>query len=184
MSTFQPMPFDERTSERVRARWGWFLALGILFIIGGTLALLSPLLTTLTTAIFVGAAFLVAGIFQIIHAFQMRGWDGFGWHLAMGLVSAIGGFIAVMDPLTGAVAITLVLAATFVAQGVVQIMAAFKVRPRDGWGWLALSGVLAILTGLVLAFSWFALGVFVAISVIFTGWAYVAIALAARRFAG
>jgi uncharacterized membrane protein HdeD (DUF308 family) len=47
-------------------------------------------------------------------------------------------------------ALTLLLAAYFVATGVVQVIGAFGARPEQGWGWLMFGGVISVLLGLLL----------------------------------
>ena len=74
----------------------------------------------------------------------------------------------------------------FVAKGVFQIVLGFRLRPHDGWGWIVASGIVALLVGVLIWAQWpmsslYALGTLAGISLAFTGWSYVWIALAARR---
>jgi len=175
-------------TQIVRDKWGWFLTLGIVLVIGGTLAILLPVASTLATSIFLGAILLVGGVMQIFHAFQVKSWSGFFWDLAIGLVQIVGGGIVYFDPFAGAVALTVMIAAVFLAQGVTQIMLSFAVRPYDGWGWLLFSGLLAVVVAVLLilrfpASSAVTPGILAGISLLFSGWAYIAIAIAARRLA-
>jgi uncharacterized membrane protein HdeD (DUF308 family) len=76
----------------------------------------------------------------------------------------------------------------FVAKGIVQLTFAFRMRPHAAWGWIAAAGVLAIVVGLMILFSWpssaaWALGTLAGISLIFSGWSYIMIALGARQLA-
>ena len=173
-------------TETVRAGWGWFLALGIVLVIGGSLAILLPVASTLATSLFLGAILFVGGIFQIIHAFQVKTWGGFFWDLIVGIVQVAGGIIVYMNPFAGAVTLTVLIAAVFFAQGVTQTFLAFKVRPHDGWGWLLASGLIAVIVAVMLmmrfpAASVTAPGILAGISILFSGFSYVMIALAARR---
>ncbi len=175
----------EQVTETVRRNWGWFLALGIVFILGGALAIAMPEISTLATTLIVATMLGFCGVMQIIHAFQTRGWSGFLWNLATGIIQLVGGAVIYFNPFAGAVAITLVIAAVLMAQGVSQIALAFKVRPFDGWGWLLTAGIIAVLAGVLIAIQPFAAlslpGILVGLSLIFSGSAYVAISLAARR---
>jgi len=176
----------ERFTRHVRKRWGWFLALGIIYIIGGLAAIVLPISSTIAFTLVIGIFLVISGIVQIVQGFQMRDWQGVTWHMVMGVVSVIGGGYAVWNPLAGAIAITLVIAITFLIQGVAEIMMGVRVRPTDGWGWMVAAGVLAILAGLALLFSLpvsglVTLGTFAGIAMLFTGITYVYIAMAARR---
>src|SRR5262245_61039791 len=77
--------------SELRAKWGWFVALGVLMLIAGVVALGNELLATVVTVYYVGAMMLVAGIFEIIHAFGVKSWGRFFWWLISGIVYALAG---------------------------------------------------------------------------------------------
>ena len=87
----------------IRRHTGWFIALGILFIVGGVLAIAMPLLASLAVAIFVGWMLIVLGVVQIAQAWSMRTWGGFAWQLAIGILFVLGGFDMTFFPLSGAI---------------------------------------------------------------------------------
>ncbi len=81
---------------------------------------------------------------------------------------------------------TLVLAILLIAAGIFRGIMAFQLRPAAGWFWPLLSGLVSILLGGRIIAQWplsgfWVIGLFVAIELIFNGWAYVIVALAARR---
>lgn len=172
-------------SQTARERWGWFLVLGIVLVLCGILAIALPLVSTLAVSSFLGALIFVAGVFHLIHAFQAKGWRGLIWDILIGLIQLIGGALIFLNPFAGAVAITAVIAWVFLLQGVAEIILALQVRPRDGWGWLLFSGIVAVLVGIWL-FSRFPIaglfvpGTIVGIALLFEGWAFIAIAMQAR----
>lgn len=173
-------------SDAVRQHWGWFLALGIVFIIGGTFAILAPFVASVVVTLVVAVVLVILGILQIIHAWRVQSWGGFLWQLIIGLVILIGGIAIYLNPVAGTLALTLVVAALFLAKGIFQIILGFQLRPHDGWGWIVAAGVIAAIVGIMIWFNFpfsgvYALGILAGISLIFTGWAYVAISLAARR---
>jgi uncharacterized membrane protein HdeD (DUF308 family) len=173
-------------TDTVREKWGWFLALGIVLVIGGMFAILAPVASTIATSLVVGIVLLAGGVMQVIHAFQTKTWGGFLWDLLIGVVQIVGGAAIYFDPFAGAIALTLVIASIFIVQGIMQVMLALKVRPHDGWIWLLISGVLSIGVALVLMLRFpvagiTAPGILVGISLLFAGWSYLIIALAAKR---
>ncbi|MCX5578345.1 HdeD family acid-resistance protein [Kaistia terrae] len=173
-------------STTVREKWGWFLILGIVFVIGGVFAIAMPLISSVTVAIFIAIVLVIAGIFQIFQAFSVQGWGGFLWQLVVGIVMLIGGIAIYMMPVTGAVFVTFIIAAVFLAKGIFQIALSFRVRPMDGWGWILAAGIIAFLAGLFILLQYPFSGLWVpgtlaGISLLFTGWSYIALALAARR---
>jgi len=180
-------PFESFT-RHVRRRWGWFLALGIIYLIGGIAAIFLPVVSSIAFTIVIASFLLVGGIVQIIQSFQMNGWQGVVWNLLMGIITVVGGGYALWNPVAGAMAITLVIAITFIAQGIVELVMGFRLRPVDGWGWIVASGVLAVLAGIALTWTFPAsglvtVGTIAGIAMIFTGWTYIYIAMSARRLA-
>ena len=173
---------------QVREHWGWFLALGIVFIIGGIFAIAMPLMASVTVAIVVGWSLIFVGAVQIFQAWSMRTWGGFIWQLIIGLVVLVGGIAMMINPIVAALTLTLLLGAVFLAKGIMQMLFALRYRPHTGWGWILTAGILAILVGLMILFSWplsglWAPGTLAGISLIFSGWSYVMIAMAGRRLA-
>jgi uncharacterized membrane protein HdeD (DUF308 family) len=174
--------------SNLREHWGWFLALGIIFILGGIFAIAAPFVAGLTVTIIFSIVLVWLGIMQIIQAFSTKSWSGFIWQLVIGLVVLIGGIAMIINPIVAAITLTLLVGAVFIAKGVMQIMLGLRFRPHSGWGWIVAAGVLAIVVALMILFSWpfsglWVPGTLVGISLIFSGWSYVMIALAARRTA-
>jgi len=165
--------------------WGWFLALGIIMIILGTLALGSALVVTLVSMIFFGWLLIFSGVFEAVQSFWQRQWGGFFLHLLVGLLYALVGFMLVTNPGASAVALTLLMAIFFMVAGVFRIVAAITMRFPQ-WGWMMVSGIAALILGLLIWGQWPAsgfwiIGLFIGIELIFTGWSWVMLALAARR---
>ncbi|MCX5516053.1 hded protein [Kaistia algarum] len=175
-------------SQTVQEKWGWFMLLGIVFLIGGFFAIAMPLVSSIAVGIFLAAVLVVAGIFQIWQAFSVQSWTGFIWQLLIGIIMLIGGIAIYMSPATGSIALTLVIAAVFIAKGVFQIVLGFRLRPHDGWGWILAAGIVALLVGVMILSQYPFSGLWVpgtlaGISLLFTGWSYIALGLAAKRIA-
>ena len=174
-------------SKRLIAeKWGWFLALGIVLIIAGLAAIAFPLLGTIAAKTFLGWLFLIGGVLMIVHAFQAPGWQGFLWELLVGILYVIAGGYLAFFPFTGLITLAILLAVLFIAEGVFEVIQAFRVRPHEGWVWLLLSGLAALAVGVLIAIDlparpMWALGLLVGINLLFSGWSYVFLALAGRR---
>ena len=69
-------PAGVTADRRPRSHWGWFITLGILMILLGAFAWYDIIGLTLAGTIFIGAALLVGGVFQVVHAFMDRSWGG------------------------------------------------------------------------------------------------------------
>ncbi len=171
--------------EQFSRNWGWFLALGIVMIVLGTLALGSALFVTLVSMIFFGWLLVFSGIFEAVQSFWQKQWGGFFLHLAVGILYAIVGFMLIANPGASAVALTLLMAIFFIVAGIFRIVAALSMR-FPHWGWMLLSGIAALILGLLIWRQWPAsgfwiIGLFIGIELIFTGWSWVMLSLVARR---
>jgi len=164
----------------------WFMILGILLIVLGIVAIAFPFMTTIAAKIFLGWLFLIGGIVQVVHAFSTQKWSQFLLTLLVGLLYVVvGGWLAFF-PLAGIIALTIMLAAMFIAEGILELGMAFRMRPQQGWVWMLVAGIISVLVGLLIvaglpsSATW-AIGLLVGINMISTGWAFVFLAQAARK---
>lgn len=172
--------------REARAKWGWFVALGVLLLVAGGISAANLLTATVASVFVVGSLMLVAGIGEIIHAFSVKDWGGFFWWLLSGILYAASGVVAFMNPLLASAVLTFMLAAGLLASGALRIWVGFKERPNSGWGWVVAGGMVTVLLGLIIAAGWpvnslWVLGMFLAIDLIFQGWTFIAVGLALKK---
>jgi len=165
---------------------GWSLALGILLVATGVLALIVPAMAAVAAALYVGWFAVIAGVIAIVVAIRTRAEPQFGWRIAVGVMYLLLGFLLVSNPVAGAATLALLVGALLVASGVVEIMLAMKMRPRSGWGWLMANGILSIGLAILIAIGWpmgslILIGYLVGFQIIMCGVARIALALAARK---
>ena len=173
-------------AEYLPSKWGWFLALGVVLTLCGTLAVALPAVSTFTASVVLGIALSFAGAVKMIQSLQVKGWSGFFWQELTGAVELVGGILIFFNPLKGALAITLVIALVFLLQGLLQVTLAIKVRGQVGWRWLLVSGLVALAASAALTLKlpytrFYTPGTVAGISLLVAGWAYIAIALTMRR---
>ena len=176
----------EGAFPELRAKWGWFVALGVVMLIAGIIAMANLFVATVVSVLYVGALMLVSGIFQIVHAFGVKSWGRFAWWLASGILYAAAGIVAFMNPILASSVLTLLLAATLLAAGVIRIWVGFESKPNANWGWIVAAGVVTTLAGLIIAIGWpvnslFVLGIFLAFDLIFQGATLTAFGFALKR---
>ena len=172
----------------LKKKWGWLLALGISLIVLGTLGLWMSFAMTLATVILFGALLAVGGVFQLLNAFQLRGWKSVLWHVLIALLYIAAGIVIFIDPVFASLGLTMALAWILIAVGLLRILMAIQLRPAGGWFWPLVSGLISILLGAMILTQWpasgfWVIGLFVAIEMIFGGWSSVFVALAARKTA-
>lgn len=170
----------------IAEQWGWFVGLGALLIVAGLLAILFPVLTTLAANVAIGAILLAVGLIEIIQAFGVRRWDGFAWTFLSGVVYGLAGLALVFFPLAGIVTLTVLIAGVLIATGVVELAWAFTARDREGWGWMLVNGLAALIAGVIIALglpgtALWVLGLLVGLNLALSGARFMAIGFAARR---
>ncbi|MFW2852262.1 HdeD family acid-resistance protein [Sphingomonas sp. TX0543] len=131
--------------------WGWILAFGIASLILGAAAIFMPVPATFAATLVVGAYLIAGGIFGLLAGAFGRGHEGRGYAILFGLVSLIGGGIMVLEPATGAVSLTLLLALWLIARGVLELVWGFRFRRRRGL--MIVLGVLNLLLAAYILYS-------------------------------
>lgn len=173
--------------KALRAKWGWIVALGIVFLIAGFVALGSVVAATASAVMIVGIMMIMGGAAEIVAAFSVKSWGKFAFWMLLGLLYVAAGVIAILNPFAAATILTLMLGAALVVGGVLRIFLAFQMREGGKpWGWVALSGIVTLLLGVVVIAKWpassfFVLGMFLGIDLIFVGWAWIAMGLALKN---
>jgi uncharacterized membrane protein HdeD (DUF308 family) len=135
--------------------WWVFLLRGIVAILFGVLTALMPAITLVLLVLLFGAYALVEGGFNVITAFRRRRGERLWWLLLLeGLVSIAAGVVAFILPGLTALTLVLVIGAWAIITGVLEVVAAVLLRKLiSGEWWLALSGVLSLIFG-VLVLVW------------------------------
>jgi uncharacterized membrane protein HdeD (DUF308 family) len=174
-------------AQSIREHWVLFLIEGIVLVVLGVLAIIVPPLATITFTLFLGWLFLISGIMGLITTFWARHSPGFWWSLLSAVLAIAAGIVLLVEPLRGAITLTLLLIVFFIIEGVLSIMYAFEHKKElsGRWGWMLASGIIdlilaaIILIGLPGTAAW-ALGLLVGINMLFGGSALIAMALHAR----
>lgn len=175
-------------NKQLKENWQWYLALGIGLVIFGSLAIMFALTSTLVSVVYLGALLMILGIFEMIKSFKINKWGGFALHFSLGILYLVGGIFMVWHPLANAVTLTLLLAIFFIFSGIMRIFFALSHNMPHKM-WLLLNGVITLILG---ALIWYQLptaglwviGTFLGIDMIFTGWTWIMLSLAARKSIG
>jgi uncharacterized membrane protein HdeD (DUF308 family) len=178
-------PTGARDLTRVRHRWAFFAVAGVLLVILGILALGSMGIATLASVVVFGSLLMIAGVATVLTAFTAHGWGGFTLHVLFGILSAVVGFVLIISPIAGAVALTLFLAIYFLAGGLFRVVSAVS-QQFAGWGWAAAAGVASVALGAILFTQWpeaalWFIGLLLGIELILQGFTWIALGFAARR---
>jgi uncharacterized membrane protein HdeD (DUF308 family) len=139
------------------ARNWWVLALrGLCAVIFGILAFIWPGITLGVLVLLYGAFALIDGVLSIIAAIA-KGKGGEtsgrpGWELVLvGLLGIAAGVLTFTWPGITALVLLYLIAAWAIVSGIFEIIAAIKLRKEiEGEWWLALTGILSVIFGVML----------------------------------
>jgi uncharacterized membrane protein HdeD (DUF308 family) len=170
----------------LRAKWGWIVALGAVYVVAGLVALGSIVMATVASVLIVGVMMIVAGVAEVINAFQIKSWGKFVLWALLGVLYIVAGFVTFDNPLFAAALLTLMLGASLVASGVMRITLAFGMKSETPWIWIALSGVVTLLLGLLILARWpinsvYILGLFLGIDLIMAGAGWIGLGFGLHR---
>jgi uncharacterized membrane protein HdeD (DUF308 family) len=168
--------------------WRLFRVQGVLMVILGILAVAWPVVATLAVDIYVGWLFLISGVIGLVAMFSTKDIPAFLWNLVTAALSVAVGVLLLLRPAEGAVSLTLVLAAFFVAEGLFQIVTSVAYRDVIGsaWGWMIVSGLADLALAVLIVLGWpmsaaWVPGLLVGINLITSGLAILMTARAARE---
>jgi len=152
----------------------WLRGLGVFWIILGTLAIIAAFAATLATVLVFGILLLLAGLAQLAQAFADRNVD-FGWRLAASLLYGLAGILLIVDPVGGAIGLTLLIALLFLFGGLLRLAFAFSIgRQGRSSGLYILGGLLNLVLAILIIAGWpetgaWVIGLFVGIELVFGG---------------
>jgi uncharacterized membrane protein HdeD (DUF308 family) len=165
---------------------GWSIALSILMIVCGILAMVIPPVAGLAVTIFVGWLLLFSGAMHLVFAWQTRETGGVLWELLVGVLYIVAGVYLLSNPVAGLVSLTLGLAIYLFVEGILEFILAVRLRPAPGSGWLFVDAAITLILAFMIWRTWplntaWVIGILVGISMLFSGIARLMISLAARR---
>jgi uncharacterized membrane protein HdeD (DUF308 family) len=172
----------------VKKATGWFIAIGVLFILLGIFAILEPFAAGLGVTLLVGWLLVIGAVAHFIAAFKGGGAKHVVLQVLVGIVYLIGGLYFLTHTIMGVSALTLLLSGVILAEGVLEILAYFRLRSMHGASWMLINGVVTLLLGGLIWFHWpsssvWAIGTLVGVNLLMTGFSRLMLGMAARKLA-
>jgi uncharacterized membrane protein HdeD (DUF308 family) len=167
---------------------GTSLALSVVLILFGILAIALPLVSSIGVAIVIGWMVIFAGIAQFVHAFQSTGIGPILWKVLVALIYLVAGFSLIARPASGVASLTLVFAVFLFAEGIADIVSYFATRKSGASSWMLVDGIITLVLGFMIWNRWpssslWVIGTYVGISMVMTGTTRFMMALAVRKLA-
>lgn len=166
------------SKEELESRKYWVIGVGVCIFLMGFAAVSMPFMASVAIETLIGWLIMTVGIAQAINGYRAskngeRAFFKFIW----ALIGIATGAILLLKPLDGVITLTMLLSVYFVMEGFCKVVMAVQLRPLSGWGWMLVSGLMAlVLSGLIwsnfFAAAW-AIGLVVGINLLFTGSSFV-----------
>jgi len=172
----------------VKKSLGWSIGLSVLLIVAGLLAIAVPQAAGIAVNLLVGWLLIFSGAVHLVFAWHTRTTGGILWELLLGVVYIfIGGYLLV-HPVAGLATLTLALAIYLFAEGILELILGFRIRPMPGSGWLLFDGVITLILAVMIWKTWpssteWVIGTLVGISMLFSGISRLMLSMAARQVA-
>src|SRR4051795_4877221 len=83
--------------EPVRKNSGWMIGLGIVYVAAGAFAL-GSVVATVGTVFLIGVMMQIAGIAEVVHAFQVKRSANFPLWLSIGILDIAAGLVTIQNP--------------------------------------------------------------------------------------
>jgi uncharacterized membrane protein HdeD (DUF308 family) len=171
--------------KHLKSNWWCLLLLGVFLVVGGTVAVLFPILTNVAAMIVLGVVLTVSGIATIVTAFWVGKWSGLLLQLLVGILYVVVGMQIADAPLKAGLVMAVFIAGFFIVAGAFRTVAALVIR-FPHWGWAMLNGIVTFLCGVVIyrhfpQCALWVVGLLVGLEMLFNGWTWIMLALAVRR---
>jgi len=189
MSWTPPVPEGRHSlgqaAERLRGRWGWFVAYGAICLIFGVAALTMAAVSTLAVVFLTALMLILAGGVEIIIGFSSRDWPSFFLWVVSGLFYVVFGAYALAQPTAAAAALTIVVGIGFLLAGGARIWLGSKL-PDGPKAYIVFAGVVTLLLGGLILAGWpgntlFVLGTLFGVDMVFYGASWIGLGLKLRR---
>jgi len=166
--------------------WRRFMLWGVALVLLGLFAISAAAFTTMLSVVILGFVFFLGGaiIAADTFSFWWGKWSGFILHSVVALLYFYVGLTLIGNPVESAAPLTMLIGVFYLVIGAFRIGTSSSLQV-PGWGWNLVNGIISFILGLLIITNWqeasfFIIGLFVGIDLLFLGWTYIMAALAAK----
>jgi len=142
--------FREAMRQTVKRYWLWYLIEGVLLVLAGILAVIYPVISSVSVVVLLGWLLIVSGVLQGISLIGAGQVPHFWLQLISVILAVLVGVLFLRDPAQELLTITLLLIIFFMIEGISKIVFSLTIRPFPNWGGVLASGLVGILLSAVL----------------------------------
>lgn len=164
---------EPANTAQAAARVGTGFGFAIMLL--GVLCMMTPFVTGIAVTTMIAIGVIAAGAVMAAYAFRAGSLGRGLFQLLFGGITILAGIALLTAPMAGLFALTTVLIAWFLVDGIFAIVIGLRGKGNPGWGWMTVSGIASILLAVLLYQQWpasgaFAVGLLTGVRLIFTGW--------------
>lgn len=176
----------QSVTDVIKEATGMSMGMAAVMIVLGFLAVLLPFATGIGISILVGWIIVFSGFAYLAYAFDAQGAGTFLWRTLIGAAYIVGGIYLAFHPGLTLESLTLVVAAIFLAESVLQFVVFFQFRALPGSGWILFDGIVTMFLAYLIWRPWplssaWAIGTLVGINLIVSGSTRLMYSVAARK---
>jgi uncharacterized membrane protein HdeD (DUF308 family) len=161
MSTSQRIDMYSESVPEFRGGASWFIGMAVAFIVAGMLAIIVPFVAGLAVAALVGWLLVAGGLMHGVNAFRSDSITRAAWQVFVGAFYVIAGLYFVAHPLIALGTLTISLAAVLFCEAIMDFMAWSATRHEHGAGWLLVNTIATALLSLLIWLQWPSVSVWV-----------------------
>jgi uncharacterized membrane protein HdeD (DUF308 family) len=175
--------------QEVKKRSGWTIFMGVISAILGLFLIAYPMATATITTVLLGWTLILIGIAQFAFALHSQTPGKTFLKLLSGVLYAVVGIAFALAPVQGVEALTGLLGTLLLVQAGLATVAAFQIRPLEGWGWYLFDAACSCALGVFILAKWpassaWAIGTLVGVAVLMGSIARIVVASKAGSAAG
>jgi uncharacterized membrane protein HdeD (DUF308 family) len=140
----------EAMRETVKRYSLWYLIQGVLLVVAGVLAIISPIIASVAIVFLLGWVLIISGVLQAVGLVGASNVPHFWLQLISAVLAILIGVLLLRSPDSGLLVMTMLLIVYFMVEGIAKVIFALTIRPFPNWGWVLASGVVGILLAFIL----------------------------------
>ncbi|HEX7798634.1 MAG TPA: DUF308 domain-containing protein [Vicinamibacterales bacterium] len=173
-------------STDVKTATSWSMALGVLMIIAGILAIAAPYYAGLTVTAVVGWLLLISAVLHLVYAFRGGGATAVIWEILLAAAYGLIGIYVLRNLGIGLASLTFAIAFFLFVEAILELALSYQLRTESGAGWILVDGIITMILAFLIWANWpnssvWAVGVIVGVSMLFSGIVRVMITSNIRR---
>ena len=140
----------EAMRETVKRYSLWYLIQGVLLVVAGVLAIISPVIASVAVVFLLGWILIISGVLQGIGLIGASNVPHFWLQLISAVLAILIGVLLLRSPDGSLLIMTMLLIVYFMVEGIAKVIFALTIRPFPNWGWVLASGLVGIILSCVL----------------------------------